>query len=136
MLLRWALASAFAGLAVPLTGCGMGADPRRASASHITKEAYVARVNAFCRHYNDLQTSLGQPRGSLREQAAIAHQVNVLSLRKITDARKVPAPTGDERVTASVLDDFDRAIRLADSSTRLILSEPKRRLRPRRERSR
>jgi len=38
---------------------------------------------------------------------------------------------GDERVTASVLDAFERAIRLADSSTRLIFNDTEGRLRPR-----
>lgn len=52
------------------------------------------------------------------------HKVNALSLRKIADARKVPAPAGDERVTGSVLDGFERAVRMADVSTRLILSDP------------
>ena len=36
----------------------------------------------------------------------------------------MPPPAGDERVTASILDGFERAIRVADSSTRLVLSDP------------
>jgi hypothetical protein len=124
VLLR-ALTAAFLCLAVGLTGCGTGSNPDRASAPHITKEAYVARVNAICKHYNDLQASLGPPSGSLQEQAATAHKVNALSFRKIADAQEVPAPAGHERITASVLADFAGAIRMADSSTRLVLSDPK-----------
>jgi hypothetical protein len=43
---------------------------------------------------------------------------------------------GDERVTASVLDAFERAIRLADSSTRLIFSDTEKATKAAGERSR
>jgi len=120
---RWALGTVVLCIALPLTGC-VGASSSRAPSLSNTKDRYVARINAICRHYNDLQGQLEQPSGSIEAQAATAHRVNLLTFRKIADARRVQAPPGDQRVTESLLDDFERAVRLADSSTRLVLRDP------------
>jgi hypothetical protein len=102
-----------------LAACGQG---HRAvqGGDAITKAAYVDRVNEICAHYNALQESLGQPVGTVDQQAATTHQINLLSLRKIAEARRVPPPLGARRVTREILDRFEEAVKTADSSTRLV----------------
>ncbi len=114
---------AFVLLSLTLVACGA---PNRHAANGsnlMTKTDYVRRVNSICEHYNALQRSIGAPTGSLQQQAAIAHELNVLSLQKIADARRVPAPAADRGLTKAILDRFEQAVAFADRSTQLVSTD-------------
>lgn len=113
-------ALAFGLLTLFLAACGVQERQAKDGASPIPRADYVKRVNEICAHYNALQQSLGQPAGSVEQQAAIAHQINLLSLEKIAKAREVPPPLGNRHLTRAIFDRFEEGVRTADLSTRLV----------------
>lgn len=108
-------------LSIPLvalvaTACGAG--PHQTATA---KPEYLARVNQICAKYNALVGSVGQPSGTLEQQAATARRINALSRTESVAVRQVPPPPADKQKLADILGETDRAAELGDESSRLIL---------------
>jgi hypothetical protein len=105
-------------VALAATACGAGS--HRAATP---KPEYLARVNQICAKYNALVRSVGQPTGTLEQQAATARRANAITRTEIAAVRNVPPATGDEQRLAHILDETNRGLELADESSRLIVTD-------------
>jgi hypothetical protein len=110
-------------LSIPLfvlaaSACG-GGSHQAATA----KPEYLARVNQICAKYNTLARSVGQPSGTLEQQAATALRANAIMRSGLSAIRNVPPPAGDEQRIAGILDETNHALGLGDESSRLISTD-------------
>lgn len=85
-----------------------------------SRDEYVERANAICAEANRHIRALGPPPGSVREQAAMAREVNEISRRALAGVSALPAPEVDAPMLASLYDRANQALNAADRSTRAI----------------
>lgn len=104
---------------VVLTASACGGSHQAATA----KPEYLARVNQICAKYNTLVSSVGQPSGTLEQQAATARRANAIVRSGISAVRNVPPPAGDEQEITGMLDETNHALELGDESSRLISTD-------------
>jgi hypothetical protein len=98
----------------------------RAVARPVTpeKRAFIGAADAVCDRYNTAIRRLGSPGGTLAEQAAAAHRINVLTLREMAELRHLTPPADDRQRITALIKSGERALRSADRSTVLIETDP------------
>lgn len=86
----------------------------------ISKSEYVQKANAICADANRRIRALGQPSGSIREQAALARQVNEITRSTVIRVSALPAPEADAPMLDALYRQALQAVRAGDRSTRAI----------------
>jgi hypothetical protein len=118
MKLRFSGTASLTVLAVLLTALVSCSEPRseHPQQSH-PKTRFLAEANAVCAEVNQRISALGQPTGSIREQAAMAREVNELTRSAIDRVQALPAPEGDAVLLDDIFQRARTALKLADRST-------------------
>jgi hypothetical protein len=85
----------------------------------VSKSEYLRAVNPICTDLNQRIQALGQPSGTMKEQAQLALEVNEMTRSVVMRIRSFPAPDADTAMLDALL--YERTLatlRVADRSAR------------------
>jgi hypothetical protein len=75
-------------------------------------------VNPICTDLNQRIQALGQPSGTMKEQAQLALEVNEMTRSVVLQIRSLPAPDADAAMLDSLYERTLATLRVADRSAR------------------
>lgn len=81
---------------------------------------YNAKANETCARYNGQIAQLGQPTGSIEQQADHSRRINQITLEEIRTLRAIPAPKSDRNYLSSLFNRAEEAIKLGNESAAAI----------------
>jgi hypothetical protein len=86
----------------------------------VSKSEYLRAVNPICTDLNQRIQALGQPSGTMKEQAQLALAVNEMTRSVVMRIRSLPAPDADAAMLDALYERTLATLRVADRSARAL----------------
>jgi hypothetical protein len=86
----------------------------------VSKSEYLRAVNPICTDLNQRIQALGQPSGTMKEQAQLALEVNEMTRSVVMRIRSLPAPDADAAMLDALYERTLATLRVADRSARAL----------------